>query len=519
MTKISTFSASKQRKAGVILQYIQMGLSVLIQLIYTPIMIRILGSTEYGIYNLAASVISYLSLLSLGLGASYIRFYSIYKKDDDYDGIARLNGLYLLTFSLIGIVAFVFGLILANNANIFYNSTYTDEDIYIARVLFALLSLNLALSFPASIFVSFVTSQERFIFQKILNMFKTVVGPAFNIVLLFLGYGSIGMVISTTALSIVIDLVNIIFCFKKLGMKINFSKPNFLLLKDIFTFSIFIAINQIIDQINWQTDKIILGKMISASAVAIYAVGANINTMYTMFSSAISSVFAPKINFIVSKNDLDMDNQLSTIFVRVGRIQWFALTLVLGGFVFFGKYFVYRWVGEGYENSYFIALLLMIPATVPLIQNIGLEIQRAKNKHQFRSIVYLCMAIINVGISIFFVMFWGEIGVAVGTTISLVVANGFVMNFYYHSKLNINIIYFWKSIISTFPSFFPSLIMGLAISKLYSFHSLVDFCILAFLYSIIHCVSVYYVGMNQEEKAIVKTFVKKITHTRSQCSD
>ena len=79
MSKI--VSKTKQRKAGVILQYLQMALNIVISLIYTPVMLRILGKTEYGIYNLSSSIIAYLSLISLGFGASYIRFYSIYSKD------------------------------------------------------------------------------------------------------------------------------------------------------------------------------------------------------------------------------------------------------------------------------------------------------------------------------------------------------------------------------------------------------------------------------------------------------
>ena len=76
-------NSSVEKKLGVILQYSQMGLNILISFIYTPVMLRILGQSEYGIYNLSNSIISYLSLLSLGFGASYIRFYSRYKKDND----------------------------------------------------------------------------------------------------------------------------------------------------------------------------------------------------------------------------------------------------------------------------------------------------------------------------------------------------------------------------------------------------------------------------------------------------
>ena len=44
----------------------------------------------------------------------------------------------------------------------------------------------------------------------------------------------------------------------------------------------------------------------------------------------------------------------------------------------------------------------MIPVTVPLIQNTGLNILYAMNKQQFRSAVYLCIAGLNAGLTL-----WG----------------------------------------------------------------------------------------------------------------
>ena len=70
---------NKQIGWGVILMYVQMILNIVITIFTTPIIINILGQSEYGLYNLAASIISYLNLFTLGFGASYIRFYSKYK--------------------------------------------------------------------------------------------------------------------------------------------------------------------------------------------------------------------------------------------------------------------------------------------------------------------------------------------------------------------------------------------------------------------------------------------------------
>ncbi len=503
-------SSSKQRKAGVILQYMQMSLSILISFIYTPIMLRILGDNEYGIYSVSNSIISYLSLLSLGLGASYIRFYYMYKKTGEDEKVKSLNGMYLTVFMVIGAVALIAGLILSANVSIFYNDSYTENELHIARVLMIFLSINLAISFPSSVFTSYISSQEKFIWQKVINMATTVLSPASNIILLYLGYGSIGMVITTTTISIIVMLLNIWFCFKKLDMKISFKKFDWRLFKDIFVFSIFIAINQIIDQINWQTDKVILGKVATGSAVAIYTIGANINSMFTNFSVAISGVFSPKVNMIVQANEPDMDDQLTNLFIKVGRVQWFLLSLILTGFIFFGQYFVIRWAGDKYSESYYVALLLMSPAIIALCQNIGIEIQRAKNKHQFRSIVYLFMALINVGISIWFAHLWGVIGVAIGTTISLVVANGLIMNIYYQKAIGINVIKFWKSILFSSLSFIIPICCGVCIMIFYDFKSLWDFGGFVIAYTIVYCISVYFFGLNKEEKEKIISFKNKI---------
>ncbi|MGB4370021.1 MAG: hypothetical protein WBI74_12380, partial [Caldicoprobacterales bacterium] len=60
---------TNQLKSGVVLSYVSMILGFIIQIVYTPIMLRLLGQTEYGLYNLVASVVSYLGLLSFGFGS------------------------------------------------------------------------------------------------------------------------------------------------------------------------------------------------------------------------------------------------------------------------------------------------------------------------------------------------------------------------------------------------------------------------------------------------------------------
>src|SRR5699024_1725394 len=95
---------------------------------------------------------------------------------------------------------------------------------------------------------------------------------------------------------------------------------------------------------------------------------------------------------------------------KVGRIQFTLLSLVLSGFIFFGRPFIGIWAGENYYGAYPIALILLATITIPLIQNVGIEIQRAKNMHQFRSWVYLFMAVGNFIITIPLIKQFGGFG-------------------------------------------------------------------------------------------------------------
>ena len=47
---------NKQLKVGIVISFFNLALGNLIPFIYTPIMLRILGQAEYGLYGIASSV-------------------------------------------------------------------------------------------------------------------------------------------------------------------------------------------------------------------------------------------------------------------------------------------------------------------------------------------------------------------------------------------------------------------------------------------------------------------------------
>lgn len=497
-----------QLKAGAVLSYVSMGIGYIISIIYTPIMLRLLGQSEYGLYNLVASVVSYLGLLSFGFGSAYVRYYSKYKVNNDKQSIARLNGMFLVIFTVMGIISVLAGSLLVTKVDLIFGEKLTSTEVSKAKILMFIMVINIALSFPTSVFNSYITANEEYIFQKIVQLLKIIVHPFVVLPILLMGYRSIGMVTVTTILNILVEISNVIFCFKKLHMEFQFKHFNFSLMKDIAIFSSYIFVNMIIDQINWNVDKFIIGRFRGTIEVAVYGLAAQLNTYYMSLSTSISSVFIPRINRIVASTN--NNKELTDLFTKIGRIQFIILFLICSGFIFLGKPFIKMWGGPNYIEAYPITLLLIIPVTIPLIQNIGIEIQRAKNMHKFRSCIYLLIAICNIIISIPLVKAFGGAGAALGTAISLLIGNGFMMNWYYNFKVGINLKYFWNQILKFIPSLVLPTIIGILIFKFIDLYNIVSFIIFGFIYVVVYCISIWCWGMNQYERDLIYKPIKTL---------
>ncbi|MCI5868581.1 MAG: oligosaccharide flippase family protein [Dorea sp.] len=146
---------------------------------------------------------------------------------------------------------------ISNISSIFGNGL-SGSEYKIAKILMMLMVFNLALTFPNSVFNSYISAHEEFIFQKTMNVLHNIMNPFITLPLLILGYGSIGMVLVTTFLTIVSFIVNILYCMKNLKMKFQFHDIQFSKFKELWSFTFFIFLNQIIDQINWSVDKFLI---------------------------------------------------------------------------------------------------------------------------------------------------------------------------------------------------------------------------------------------------------------------
>lgn len=433
-----------QVKAGAALSYLSIILNTIIGLCFTPFMLLRMGQSEYGLYSLAASIVGYLTILDFGFGNAIIRYTAKYRALNQKDKEYNLNGMFLIIFIGIGVITSLIGLILYMNVGSIFSVNMTSHEINKARILILLLIFNLAVSFPLGIFTSIITAYEKFVFIKLLSIVRSIISPCIMIPLLVLGYRSIGMVVATSVLNISVLLINMWFCLSKLRIKIHIGSFDPALLKEIIGYSFFIFLGIIVDKINWSADQFILGAVAGTTTIAIYAVALQINTYYLMFSTSISSVFLPKLTAMITKKV--SKNEISDLFIRIGRIQFIVMAYILSTFILIGHDFLIAWAGKNYSQAYIIILILIIPVTVPLTQNLGITILQAENKQKFRSVALISVAILNIAISVILARKYQGIGCAIGTGVGLTIGNIIMMNIYYYRVTKINIPRYWKEI-------------------------------------------------------------------------
>lgn len=500
-----------QFKLGAILSYSSVFVTILIALLYTPIMIRLLGQSEYGLYAMLGSISAYLSIMDLGLGNAIVRYTARNRAIGDKDSAARLNGMFLLLYSIIGFLTILVGIILYNSVEKVFTSSLTNLELEKAKIMVIILIINFAISFPLSIFGSIMQAHERFITVKIVEIFRSILVPIITLPFLFLGYGSVTMVVITSILNISCLLFNMYYCFKYLQIDFYFGKLDYPLLREILGYSFFIFLGVIVDQINWNTGQIILGAVSGTVAVAVFAIAMQFIKLYLQFSTSISGLFLPRVSMMVANNV--NDEELSKMMIKFGRIQFIIMAFILSGFILFGYSFIGIWAGESYKNAYYMGLIIMIPITIPLIQNVGLSILQAKNLQGFRSIVLILVAILNVIISIPLAKSYGGSGVAAGTGISYLLGNALIMNIYYHRKIGLDMPLFWRNIFLISIPVIVSLVLGYGINIVIPHAGVIFFIFKVIIFTIFYFILMWFFGFNLYEKNILKSILYKVKYT------
>lgn len=502
--------SSSQIKLGFILNFINIGIGNIIPLVYTPLMLSLLGQSEYGLYKIASSTTSYLSLMAFGIGGAVSRYLIKARVEGGKEEEEKTFGLFYIVFQAIAIFTVVIGLIITLNLGLIYSNSLSSDELNRMKILVGIMVINTAVGFSATSYSSVVSTHEKFIFIQSVNILSTIGVPVFNIIVLYLGCSSIGMTVVSLAINVLTRIMYVIYVRKSLSIRPRFKNIPKNILKEIMVFSFWIFVSDIVGQLYNSTDMIIIGTIPALATIgaAVYSIGYTFPNIMFSLAQVMPSLFMPKVSKMVFEGASDED--LTDVMIRVGRMQCYIVSLICFGFIAFGQPFIHLYVGDDYKEAYWVAIIIMIPNCIPLVQSAAHSIIRAKNMHRFRSILYVIIAVLNVGGTLLLVRKFGIIGAAIPTGLCYIIGNGLIMNWYYSKRVHLNILRFWKNIlpiygVSTFLS-----VVALLVSKWINFYSWFSLLIGIIIFTFIFAITNWFFIMNNEEKNLIKEPVQNV---------
>lgn len=497
-----------QRKIGIGLSYINILLNAVLGFVYVPILLYYIGKNEYGLYQLVGSLIAYFSVMDFGMTAAVTRFYTKYKALNDRIGMENILAIAIYGFLGVTIICLIIGGVTYYYLDIIFVNSMSSNELIEVRHIFLLLLFNIVVSLSTMVFKSVINAYERFLFLKGLETIQLIVQPILVVFILQQYPTAMAVAIIQTFLNIVLILARVYYCFVKLKIRIQFhywDKELFLNFKRL-ALSVFIV--TLIDQVFWKTNQIILGVIQGTAAVAVYSIASLIYMNYMALSTSISGVYLPYVTELVAKRR--PMREISNLFIQIGRWQYYLLALVATGFIIFGKQFIQMWAGDGFSDAYWITIIIILPFTIDLIQNLGITILQAMNQYGLRAKVYFVIGVINLLGAIPLALLYGGIGCAVATGITMLIGNGLIMSYLYDKYIGIDIKQFWSQIARISIVVFACLVIGFVLNTILVSESKVIFLLKIIGYMILYGLSVYLFAMNLDEKRKVFSVVNKI---------
>lgn len=501
-----------QKRSGILIRYLNIVIDFFIAIFFTPFILRMLGEAEYGLYRIVQSFAGQLSVMSFGIATLVARNIVRYDTLKEREKKENFLGTAAVTSVLLAILVFAVGFVLSFGIEPLFDRTLSAGELSLAKKLYWILIANMAITILTDMATGILVGHEKFFAQNIFITIKQLCRILMIFILLNFGFGSLAIVCADFLLSFLLMIIEYFYGFLNLKERIKFYCFDKEELKISLTFSFAIFLQAIVNQVNQNLDSVILGALTSTETVTMYSVALSLFTMFNSITMVFGTVFVPKATKMITTGATG--EQLTDLVIKPGRFALMVGNLIITGFIIFGKEFIGYWVGTQYDKAYLVAIILMIPGILPLIQNVTNAILDAMMKRLGRTIILFSMALINIIVSIILVTKIGYLGAAIGTAFSYIVGYIVFLNIHLKKVTGMNIIRMYKEIFSRIAI---TAVLCLAIG--FSLHfwnsdSIIIMGIKILLYTGFYSIATYAFAMNNNEKAIVKEIVYNILPKR-----
>ena len=498
----------KRRNIGLILSYLNTGLNMLCGLFLSSYLLRSLGSTDYGIYQMIASFANYLVLLEFGTGTVMTRnIVAARTKSEDSESIDKNYSTIVLISIILSVAILLVSFIFYCNIGNIYSKTLTQEQTAYGKKIFIFITIYLLASFFSQTMNGLALAFEDYIIIPLISIVRIVVRTGLLVVLVFFYKYSIIIAIVDAGIGLIIGISMVIYCKFKFFVKFKFTYFDKGILKNSMPLCIAIFLQTIVNQANSNVDKFLIGIKLNPESVTLYSVALYIYSIFSSLTTLPITMYAPQV--IKSVNLGNTQDELYKELVPPSRMIVVIGGLCLFGFIACGKQFVTIVYGTEYLQAWLIAIIIMVPMFLNMSNGILINVLDATNKRMFRSAALTITTIANIVLTVFWLDWWGIIGAAVATALCVFLGQITLMNIYYSKSLKINVLRMYRL---TFKGILIFHIIGALLGYIAAYfihNNWLGFFVGGCTYAIVFFLGYILFGMTEREKGFFKKLIRK----------
>ena len=482
------------------------GVNLLIGLWLTPYLITKLGVESYGLYPLANSVTSYMSLITLALNGAYGRYLAI---DMQRKAITDANktfntslfgSIIITTISLPFVIGFVFAIPYVFNIPLGQENN--------TQILFFLIMISFFVTTIESCFSVSTWAKSRFDLQNIVIISSQLFRLLCIVIIFQLTNPNIWIVGLAMLLSSMLGLFGNFYFWRKLTpeLRINYRHFDRSRVNDLFSMGGWMVVNQIGALLFQSTSLIIANISLGVKIAGEYGSIILFSSLLRGLSSTASSVLTPMVLEKYAMNDLSRISSLSTQAIRLLGI---TIGIPVGLICGFGKPILSLWLGESFSHLWLLLGITLIYLPFNLAVTPLFAIQTTLNKVKLPGIMSLIFGIINIFLALVFIEKFnlGAIGIAGAGAIVLTMKNALFTPIY-GATIQKNPWYtYLKSLIPGLVVSISIIIISIGFLQFFEIDKWLELILLLGITSCISLLLIYVFVLKIEDKKFFQSFI------------
>jgi O-antigen/teichoic acid export membrane protein len=242
-----------------------------------------------------------------------------------------------------------------------------------------------------------------------------------NVVMLLSGASLVQLVMATTSVRIAtyfIYRLNAYHVFRELTVR-----PSLFLwsrVSELTSFSVYVAIIDWANKLNYSIDAIIIGAYLSASAVALWTVPQRLAEMLQRLTNQFNGVLFP---VVVDSDAGQKPERLRALFVQGTRLSLVSVMPLAGAMVLLMDPLIHAWIGAKFAESIVVAQVLICVVAIRVGSATATTVLKGAGQHRLLAFANAGAALANVALSLLWVRRYGLIGQAFGTLLPVAITS------------------------------------------------------------------------------------------------